>query len=95
MSVEKSIHLKNMLDKNIKSVGVFLNNTYDEILNICIKNIIDIIQIHGNISNEFIDKLKSDLKAAKIKIKGRYPIRQVTGHRTRRATSQLTRLQIV
>ena len=41
-------------DKDIKSVGVFLNNTYEEIINICSKNIIDIIQIHGNISDEFI-----------------------------------------
>lgn len=67
VSIEKSIHLKSMLDKNIKSVGVFLNNTYDEIINICSKNIIDIIQIHGNISDEFIDKLKSDTNKIVIK----------------------------
>lgn len=58
ISIEKSLHLKSMLDKNIKSVGVFLNNTYDEIVNICSQNIIDIIQIHGNISDEFINEIK-------------------------------------
>lgn len=67
VSIEKSIHLKSMLDKDIKSVGVFLNNTYEEIINICSKNIIDIIQIHGNISDEFIDKLKSDTNKPVIK----------------------------
>lgn len=67
VSIEQSIHLKSMLDKDIKSVGVFLNNTYEEIINICSKNIIDIIQIHGNISDEFIDKLKSDTNKIVIK----------------------------
>ena len=67
VSIEQSIHLKSMLDKDIKSVGVFLNNTYDETINICSKNIIDIIQIHGNISDEFIDKLKSDTNKPVIK----------------------------
>lgn len=58
ISMEQSIHFKNMLDKSIKAVGVFLNNTIEEIINICSRNIIDLVQLHGNISDEFINEIK-------------------------------------
>lgn len=46
------------LDKNIKTVGVFRNNTFNEILNVLKEIDIDIIQLHGNEDNDFINKLK-------------------------------------
>ncbi len=58
VSIEKSLHLKSMLESNIKIVGVFLNNKLDEIINICSKNIIDIVQLHGNINENLIDEIK-------------------------------------
>lgn len=58
ISIQQGVYFKNMLDKSIKAVGVFLNNSIDEIINICSKNIIDIVQLHGNISDEFINKVK-------------------------------------
>lgn len=58
ISIQQGVHFKNMLDKSIKAAGVFLNNSIDEIINICSKNIIDIVQLHGNISDEFINKVK-------------------------------------
>lgn len=59
ISVEQGRHFKSMLDKNIKTAGVFLNNSVDEITNICSMNIIDVVQLHGNISEEFICTIKS------------------------------------
>lgn len=58
ITIEQSLHFKNMLDKNIKTVGVFLNNSAKEILNICSSNIIDLVQLHGNISEQFINEIK-------------------------------------
>lgn len=58
ISVEKSAYLKSMLDKNIVSVGVFLNNDVEEIIEICSKGIIDIIQLHGEYDNKLINTLK-------------------------------------
>ena len=59
ISQEKSEYLKNKLHKNIKAVGVFLNNSVDEIIEICSKNIIDIIQLHGTYNKDVINTLKA------------------------------------
>ena len=46
------------LDKDIKSVGVFRNNTKEYIIEV-IENIpLDIIQLHGDEDNDFINYLK-------------------------------------
>lgn len=58
VTIKQSAYLKRILDKNIKTVGVFLNNSLEEILEICSENIIDIIQLHGEYSAELISTLK-------------------------------------
>ena len=55
---EEACNLKNKLDKEIKAVGVFVNDNFDFILNLIKDKIIDIIQLHGSEDNDFIDNLK-------------------------------------
>lgn len=67
VGVEKAYNLKNKLDKEIKSVGVFVNDNLDFILNLIREKIIDIIQLHGNEDNDFLDNLKTKTNAKIIK----------------------------
>ncbi|WP_100065269.1 phosphoribosylanthranilate isomerase [Miniphocaeibacter massiliensis] len=64
---KKALELKERLNKNIKVVGVFVNSDITEIEDICNKDIIDIIQLHGDEDNNYIKLLKS--KCSKIVIK--------------------------
>lgn len=65
-------YLKNLLDKRIKAIGVFVNECIDYILNFCEENIIDIIQLHGDENAEYIARLKEKtnkpiIKAVRVK----------------------------
>ena len=64
---EKSKTLKSKLDKNIKAVGVFVNEDIENILFLCNNNIIDIVQLHGNEDEEYIKKLKEKTEKPIIK----------------------------
>ena len=67
VGVEKASDLKKKLDKEIKSVGVFVNDNLDFILNLIKDKIIDIVQLHGNEDNNFLDNLKTKTNAKIIK----------------------------
>ena len=67
VGIEKAYNLKNKLDKEIKSVGVFVNDNLDFILNLIKDKIIDIVQLHGNEDNDFLDNLKTKTNAKIIK----------------------------
>ena len=69
---EQAKELINNLDKSIKTVGVFRNNTEEEILDILTVADIDVIQLHGSETIGFVEQLqkktKKDIwKAASIK----------------------------
>lgn len=64
---EKAKFLKSKLDKNIKAVGVFVNEDIENILFLCNNNIIDIVQLHGNEDEEYIKKLKEKTEKPIIK----------------------------
>lgn len=64
---EEACNLKNKLNKEIKAVGVFVNDNFDFILNLIKDKIIDIIQLHGSEDNDFIDNLKTKTNAKIIK----------------------------
>jgi len=51
-------NLKENLDSDIISVGVFVNSPAEEILALYDDGIIDVVQLHGNESEEFIFNLK-------------------------------------
>lgn len=72
VSKETAQKLKSKLDKNILSVGVFVNEDINTIAEICNKNIIDIVQLHGNEDDKYIEELKKVcskkiIKAIKVK----------------------------
>ena len=67
VGVEKASDLKKKLDKEIKSVGVFVNDNLDFILNLIKEKIIDVVQLHGNEDNDFLDNLKTKTNAKIIK----------------------------
>ena len=50
--------LKELLDSRISAVGVFVNETPQIIAELLNKNIIDIAQLHGNESEDYIRNLK-------------------------------------
>lgn len=72
VSVEKAKALKELLDPKIKACGIFVDEDLEKIAKIANENIIDIIQIHGNEDNNYIQNLrnlvnKPIIKAYKIK----------------------------
>jgi len=72
VSIETAQKLKNKLNKNILSVGVFVNENINKIVEICNKNIIDFVQLHGDEDDNYINKLKKVcskkiIKAVKVK----------------------------
>ena len=67
ITLEQGIALKKILLPNICSVGVFADNEFSYIEEICKKGIIDIVQLHGSEDNKFIQKVKSALNKPVIK----------------------------
>ena len=55
---EKAKKLKAMLDKRIKAVGVFVDAPVYEVAALLNEGVIDIAQLHGNESEEYILKLR-------------------------------------
>lgn len=78
VTIEKSLYLKSMLQGNIKTVGVFLNNNVEDIIGICSKKIIDMVQLHGDIDNQFIDLIKLQINIPVIKAVGVKNIADIT-----------------
>ncbi len=53
-----ALTLKNNLNKNITSVGVFANETTEKVAELLNNGIIDIAQLHGNEDEEYVKKLR-------------------------------------
>jgi phosphoribosylanthranilate isomerase len=51
--------LKAMLNPKILAVGVFVNEEINQIVRLCNRNIIDIVQLHGDENEAYINELKS------------------------------------
>lgn len=69
---EKAKELKAVLNPEIKSVGVFVNDTLEHISFLANNNIIDIIQLHGDEDRKYIADLrkltdKKIIKAVRVK----------------------------
>lgn len=58
VSPEKAAELKNMLDQKIKAVGVFVNETAEQVSNLLNNGIIDIAQLHGNEDEDYLKSLR-------------------------------------
>lgn len=59
ISPQSAQYLKSMLDKNIQTVGVFVDDDIDFIAKLCSENLLDLIQLHGNENDVYISKLKN------------------------------------
>lgn len=62
VSIKEATVLKSHLNSNILAVGVFVNESMDQISKIANAGIIDIVQLHGDESEEYIYKLKTKIK---------------------------------
>lgn len=58
ISFKKAAKLKQLLDYQIQAVGVFTNETIENVADLLNKNIIDIAQLHGNENEQYIKQLK-------------------------------------
>jgi phosphoribosylanthranilate isomerase len=59
---EQAFKMRKALDKDIKSVGVFVNEPIEHIVKLCDNGTINLVQLHGDESEDYIRKLKSKLK---------------------------------
>ena len=55
---EQAKELDQKLDQNILSVGVFVNETLDKVVEIAKKVPLDVIQLHGDEDKDYIEQLK-------------------------------------
>ena len=74
ISYDMAKSLKIRLDKRVKAVGVFVNESIENIIYLVRNDIIDLIQLHGDEDGEYVSKLKKYvnipvIKAFKIKSK--------------------------
>ena len=72
VSKETAEKLKNKLNKNILIVGVFVNEDINKVAEIANADIIDLIQLHGDEDDKYINELKKVcdkkiIKAVKVK----------------------------
>lgn len=72
IEVNQAKEMKKQLDKKVSAVGVFVNSKLNEIIELCDKNVIDIIQLHGDEDAKYINYLKSKvsnpiIKAVRVK----------------------------
>ena len=58
ITFEKARELKNLLNKQILAVGVFVNSPLETVLTLLNENIIDIAQLHGEENENYIKELK-------------------------------------
>lgn len=59
LTEEKAKQLKDLLDKRIKAVGVFVDAQVDFIIRLYDNGVIDLAQLHGNEDEAYIAKIKS------------------------------------
>ncbi len=67
ITLDKAEELKKRLDPKIKAVGVFVDADFDYIGQAAERKIIDIIQLHGNETEDYIRELKTRLSLPVIK----------------------------
>lgn len=67
ISVEKAGCFKALLDPRIKAVGVFLDQDVNEVIDIAKSGVIDVIQLHGSESDEYIKSIRDEVDLPIIK----------------------------
>ena len=67
ISYDTAKALKKRLDKRVKAVGVFVNESIENIIYLVRNDIIDLIQLHGDEDSDYISKLKKYVNIPVIK----------------------------
>jgi phosphoribosylanthranilate isomerase len=65
VTFEEAKKLREALDKDIKTVGVFVNGEVEFVRRLAEEKIIDIIQLHGDEDDEYISKLRAKVPVVK------------------------------
>lgn len=60
VSYKQAVDLKNLLSKEIKAVGVFLNEDISQVISLLNLGIIDAAQLHGDESPEYITRIQKE-----------------------------------
>ncbi len=68
ISYERAEILKSKLSKKIQTVGVFVNEKPQKIIEAAKKNIINLVQLHGLEDNNYIEIIKSETNLPVIKV---------------------------
>lgn len=63
---EQAAHLKEMLSPVITAVGVFVNEEVEKVAELVKEGIIDMVQLHGDETNEYIAQLRKLVPGVKI-----------------------------
>ena len=58
ISPEKALEFKQMLDENIKAVGVFVDESIEKVAELLENGVIDLAQLHGSETEDYIHKLR-------------------------------------
>ncbi len=58
IDIETAKRFRAGLDKNIKSVGVFVDEPLESMVQYCLGDTLDVIQLHGSEDNGYIEKLR-------------------------------------
>jgi len=62
VSLETAVKLESNLDSRIKKVGVFVNSPIDEVYQICSTAKLDVVQLHGDETPEYLQILKNKVQ---------------------------------
>ena len=58
ISPEKALEFKQMLDENIKAVGVFVDESIEKVAELLENGVIDLAQLHGSETENYINRLR-------------------------------------
>ncbi len=64
---EQALMMRQMLDKRIQVVGVFVDEPIEHVIQLCDTGVINIVQLHGDETNIYIQRLKEKIDTSVIK----------------------------
>ncbi|CRZ33720.1 phosphoribosylanthranilate isomerase [Herbinix hemicellulosilytica] len=67
ISLNEAVILKKLLNPAVKTVGVFVNESVNTIIELCDLKVIDLVQLHGDENESYILELKNSIKNPIIK----------------------------
>lgn len=67
VSYEQARYLKDLLDERIRVVGVFVNAGIKDIVNLYQKRVVDLVQLHGDEDEKYIEALKAQISCPVVK----------------------------